>query len=172
MLCIALSPNQIKMKHPGIIQLTKELYAAQSLIHESGLYSAGTFKKGTRLFTVKGIDVPRIKKVNRWVDASTSILGTHSCNPIVYLNHSCEPNVVIKADFNIEAIRPIKKNQEILIDYSTIEDDSSWKMPCSCGNFNCRKVIRSFNHLPDDVKAWYSNYIPQRIMMHIPLFKK
>jgi SET domain-containing protein len=153
--------------------LSPDLFAAKSKIHGLGLFTNSPVAKGTRLFTVKGIDIPRIKNVNRWVDTDSSLIDLNSStNPILYLNHSCTPNVVVKSDFSVESIRPIKKNEELILDYATIENDINWKMNCSCKSTNCRNQITAFTNLPKELRSFYHNHIPQRIMMHIPLFIK
>jgi hypothetical protein len=50
----------------------------------------------------------------------------------------------------------IKPNEEIVIDYSTIiADDDIWKMKCSCGNKNCRKIIGKFSRIPKKLQKEY-----------------
>ena len=73
--------------------------------------------------------------------------------PTCYTNHSCDPNSGIRDKIKLIAIRNIKKDEEITIDYDTIEYD--WKMKCRCGSKNCRKIIRGWKYLPEKIKKKY-----------------
>jgi uncharacterized protein len=77
-----------------------------------------------------------------------------------YINHSCEPNCGIKGLFNIVAMRKINKGEEITWDYEMTEN-SDWQMTCQCGKDNCRKIIRAYRFLPDEIKWKYQNYISE-----------
>jgi uncharacterized protein len=77
----------------------------------------------------------------------------------IYINHSCTPNVMVNDQFEIVTIAPIKENNELLLDYSTTELDPYWKMTCKCGEFNCRKVLRSFQYLPAQLQNLYKKYL-------------
>ena len=58
------------------------------------------------------------------------------------------------------AIRDIKSGEEITIDYSLTEwsDDEdwaeydNWTMACACGSTACRKTIREFCFLPEQMQ--------------------
>jgi hypothetical protein len=82
-----------------------------------------------------------------------------------FLNHSCEPNAkAVKQDKKllIVAIKPIKKGEEVVIDYSTvIASDDIWEMECGCGSDSCRGVVKQFQKLPKKVKEYY---ISQKIV--------
>lgn len=71
------------------------------------------------------------------------------------LNHSCAPNAGIMRDFDVVAIRDIKKSDEITIDYSTTMDEDIWVMECQCGGDNCRRTIKDFKCLPRDLQKKY-----------------
>lgn len=79
-------------------------------------------------------------------------------SPWKYLNHSCNPNAGIKNNRDIVAMRPIKKGEEIVFDYAMNNIDT-WKMKCSCGSKNCRKIISTFDVLDDETKRKYKNYV-------------
>ena len=79
-----------------------------------------------------------------------------------FINHSCAPNAGVKGRVTCVALRDIKEGEEITFDYSTIEGDDLWQMPCACTAENCREVVRSIQHLPEEnFKAYFpyvSNY--------------
>jgi len=87
-----------------------------------------------------------------------------------FTNHSCEPNAGVKNTNQIVAIRNIKKDEEITIDYSTIsgipKNDSNyrndeWSMICNCRSKNCRGKIGYVLSLP---KKRLKKYIELGIM--------
>ena len=81
--------------------------------------------------------------------------------PYKYLNHSCEPNVGVRGRFLLTALRDIRADEEITIDYSIIEPDPRWFMKCGCGKKNCRKVVRAIELLPQKLFNKYDPYIPR-----------
>lgn len=76
-----------------------------------------------------------------------------------FQNHSCVPNAkVAKRDgrLYVAAIRSIARNEEVLIDYSTIiAADDIWEMACNCGADACRGLVRSFDRLPARLRKKY-----------------
>lgn len=77
-----------------------------------------------------------------------------------YINHSCRPNAGIKGRVTFVALRDIKKGEEITFDYS-ISEDSEWTLRCSCGEENCRGIIRGIRYLPRKVFFSYLPFIPK-----------
>jgi hypothetical protein len=94
-----------------------------------------------------------------------------------YVNHSCEPNAQVVKKKNklfIVAYKPIKKSEEIFIDYSTIiADDDVWEMKCNCGTKKCRGIIKKFKSLPEHLQREYvvSKLVPKYIQ-NINMSKK
>jgi len=58
-----------------------------------------------------------------------------------HLNHSCNPNAGFLENYNLVAVRDIKKGEELTWDYSTYESNPNFKMKCLCGSKNCRTTI-------------------------------
>ena len=137
-----------------------------------GIFAKKDFLKGESLFEVKGKfisgdvdeDIDERTRDNafrfdkeRYVSPGRGIGN--------FLNHSCNPNsrvVKIKGRLIIAAIKPIRRGDEVAIDYSTIlAADDIWEMKCNCGAPDCRKVIKRFVSLPKPIKQ---KYIDQRIV--------
>lgn len=55
-------------------------------------------------------------------------------------NHSCQPNTAYEG-LNVLTVQPIKKGEELTIDYATILDESAESFACKCHASNCRKTI-------------------------------
>jgi hypothetical protein len=77
----------------------------------------------------------------------------------LYMNHSCAPNAIVDKHLQVITLRPVAKNEEILIDYSTTELDPYWSMNCACGQPGCRKTLLSFQYLPLELKREYSRFL-------------
>ena len=140
-----------------------KVYIKKSKIHNEGIFAKVDMKTGEIVGIVQGPKKFKINlskkdalshpdwvgfKMHTWIDPVP---------PYKYLNHSCNPNVGIKGHRTLVAIRDIKKNKEITIDYSIIEADPRWYMKCNCGEKNCRGIIRSIQKLPPRV---YNRYLP------------
>jgi len=61
-------------------------------------------------------------------------------NPV---NHSCEPNIGYQGDstWNMYALRPIRKGEELLVDYAAFYDDLFPPIQCVCGSAECRGTV-------------------------------
>jgi uncharacterized protein len=64
--------------------------------------------------------------------------------PLLYFNHSCNPNCALNEKLEMFALQKINVDEELLWDYSTSMLERHWTMRCSCGKKNCRKFIRDF----------------------------
>lgn len=98
-----------------------------------------------------------------------------SGGPDDYLNHSCNPNCVMRVEGHraiLYSLYVIQAGAELTFDYSTTATDSidKWKMDCQCGDFHCRRVISGFQNLDPALqqkmkdKGWVPNYIAEPSM--------
>jgi SET domain-containing protein len=76
------------------------------------------------------------------------------------LNHSCGPNLGVRGERELVALRDIKRGEELSYDYSTTvgEDEpgeGSWWMRCRCGAKACRKRVGNWQSLPAPRLAYY-----------------
>lgn len=55
-------------------------------------------------------------------------------------NHSCDANTGLNG-LNVVALRSIKKNEELTLDYSQFLDENMEPFECKCGSSNCRGLI-------------------------------
>ncbi|PIR40355.1 MAG: hypothetical protein COV33_00145 [Candidatus Zambryskibacteria bacterium CG10_big_fil_rev_8_21_14_0_10_34_34] len=150
--------------------MVSKIIVKESKIHGKGIFTTRDIKKGEIVFIIKGNmvrweihnekeslygpDWIGISKT-RWIDPN---------GPARFLNHSCNPNCGIKGKITVRALRNIKMEEEIIIDYSTTEIDKFWHMKCNCGSKNCRKEIQSIQFLPKKVYNKYTPCIPTYFM--------
>jgi len=55
-------------------------------------------------------------------------------------NHSCNPNTAYHG-LNVVALRDIRKDEELTLDYSTFLDENMESFECKCGEPGCRRII-------------------------------
>ena len=65
-----------------------------------------------------------------------------------FVNHSCEPNAVIRDGVYLVVLRDMSAGEEVRFDYSTCMSDGHWTMECCCGASSCRGRIGDFRWLP------------------------
>ncbi|MES0881712.1 SET domain-containing protein [Roseibium sp. SCP14] len=85
---------------------------------------------------------------------------------MMYLNHSCEPNVGIKGQVCFHAMRDITKGEELTFDYATGDNDD-WRMECACGSSRCRETVSGKDWQIADLQkrydGWFSSYLQTKI---------
>ena len=62
--------------------------------------------------------------------------------PDNFINHSCDPNLRYDAAGNVVAARPIRRSEEVFIDYGCFIVNFDEPFDCACGSHNCRGRIR------------------------------
>ncbi len=125
-----------------------------------GVFAKRLIKKGEKIlkFTGRIVNAGQINKEksrrgdplqisdNKYIDLE---------EPGILANHSCNPNVGIKNDKILIALKNIKKGEEIRYDYSLTMDKSEWVMKCKCYQKNCRKIVKDFKYLPKQLQKKY-----------------
>jgi hypothetical protein len=139
-----------------------------------GLFAARAFRRGETIVPIEGrvVDYRLLwKRQGSRFSANCFRFGPETYldpgdGPGAFLNHSCAPNAAIVKTANrlyLVAAGRILKGSEIAIDYSTtIGDDDVWRMRCRCGTPRCRRVIRNFGSLPQELRAHYlaNGFVP------------
>ena len=75
-----------------------------------------------------------------------------------YINHSCEPNTVLKIIGKrafLFALKDISQDEEIFFDYSTSMSDGLWEIDCLCGASCCRGRITDFVFVEKNIQDRY-----------------
>jgi SET domain-containing protein len=76
---------------------------------------------------------------------------------MMFLNHSCEPNVGIQGQIVFVAMRDIAAGEELTLDYATI-DHNTEPMPCRCGAKGCRWTITGHDWQKPELQQKYGGY--------------
>jgi SET domain-containing protein len=85
-----------------------------------------------------------------------------------FMNHSCEPNCVIMGRTKVVALRRIEPGEEVTFDYSTNVGWEGFSMECECGTMGCRKTVRSYRQLPDELRGRYGACVSAFLLRPIP----
>jgi hypothetical protein len=109
--------------------------------------------------------------ISCWADASSK--QTLSATPIawksvmLFLNHSCEPNVGFRGNIVLVAMRDIEAREELTTDYALF-DDYEGSMECNCGRSLCRRHIDGRDWQRPDLQercsGYFSWYLERRIV--------
>ncbi|HEY9625240.1 MAG TPA: SET domain-containing protein-lysine N-methyltransferase [Crinalium sp.] len=79
-------------------------------------------------------------------------LDVHVEDPYLsYMNHSCDPNVLIDTTtLECRAIRPIEPLEELRFFYPSTEWDMNRPFICQCGSSNCLRIVAGAKYLALD----------------------
>ncbi len=128
-----------------------------------GVFAAGRIARSTAIATFRGApkwvwDIPKELwpyaiqvDYDRYVVPRRNSVGW-------YINHSCDPNCVMSG-LSIIAGRDVKSGEELTFDYSTDVDWAGFMMACSCGSYRCRRKIRAYRFLPDELRQRYGSSV-------------
>lgn len=85
---------------------------------------------------------------------------------MLFLNHSCEPNVGFAGNVVLVAMRHVAAGEELTTDYALF-DDYEGTMACRCGSPTCRRTIDGRDwrrpELQDRYRGYFSWYLQRRI---------
>ena len=76
---------------------------------------------------------------------------------MLFLNHSCEPNVGFAGNTVLVDMRDISPDEELTTDYALF-DDHDETMRCQCGTPSCRGIISGQDWQRPDLQRRYGSY--------------
>lgn len=76
---------------------------------------------------------------------------------MLYLNHSCEPNVGVAGNVVFVAMRNLAAGEELTIDYAMI-DDHQQSLACNCGTPSCRGTVSGQDWRRPELQERYGRY--------------
>jgi hypothetical protein len=82
---------------------------------------------------------------------------------MMFLNHSCEPNVGVQGQIVFVAMRDIAIGEELTLDYGTIDQDSE-PMACRCGAKGCRRLITGQDWQKPELQKKYGSYFAWHLL--------
>jgi hypothetical protein len=76
---------------------------------------------------------------------------------MMFLNHSCDPNVGIQGQIVFVAMRAIAAGEELTLDYATIDLDAE-PMACRCGADGCRGLVTGQDWRRPELQRKYGRF--------------
>ncbi len=105
----------------------------------NGIYAKHNFKKGELIARMTGIAVPYVLQHTLQITPDLHLYDPHFSGLLL---HSCDPNVTLDMNkLEIWALKDIKKDMPLTMDYASTEDILYRQFPCVCGAPNCRKWV-------------------------------
>ena len=85
---------------------------------------------------------------------------------MLFINHSCEPNVGFAGNIVLVAMRDIQAGEELTTDYALF-NDSDESMRCSCGTPSCRGVISGRDWGRPELQRKYGPYFSSYLLRRL-----
>ena len=82
---------------------------------------------------------------------------------MMFLNHSCEPNVGVQGQIVFVALRDVAAGEELTIDYGTLDHDAE-PMACRCGAATCRGTITGEDWRRHDLQQKYGGHFAWHLL--------
>jgi uncharacterized protein len=89
---------------------------------------------------------------------------------MLYLNHSCDPNLGVRGEITFVAMRDIRAGEELTHDWSMTDDDD-YSLECNCGVPDCRKTLTGKDWQRPDLQKRYSGYFSAYLARKIALLE-
>lgn len=86
---------------------------------------------------------------------------------MLFINHSCEPNVGFGGNVVLVAMRDIEAGEELTTDYALF-DDYEGSMECGCGRPRCRGRIDGHDWQRPDLQERYRGYFSWYLERRMP----
>lgn len=142
----------------------------ESKIHGRGLFATADIAKD-EIVAIKGghiVDrktlrekiMPVLGPVEIQIDDDLFITPTTDEErelSMLYLNHSCDPNLGMRGEITFVAMRDIHAGEELTHDWAMTDDDD-YSVECNCGASNCRKILTGKDWQRPDLQRRYAGY--------------
>jgi SET domain-containing protein len=87
---------------------------------------------------------------------------------MLYLNHSCNPNLGVRGAITFVAMRKIRAGEELTHDWAMTDDDD-YSEECNCGAPDCRKTLTGKDwqrrNLHKRYAGYFSAYLERKIVL-------
>ena len=85
---------------------------------------------------------------------------------MLFINHSCEPNVGFAGNIVLVAMRDISAGEELTTDYALF-DDYDGTMECRCGTPSCRGTVSGRDWQRPDLQRKYGSYFSSYLLRRL-----
>jgi len=85
---------------------------------------------------------------------------------MLFINHSCEPNVGFAGNTVLVAMRDVSPGEELTTDY-VLFDDYDGSMECQCGTPSCRGTIDGRDWQRPELQSKYGSYFSSYLLSRL-----
>ena len=135
-----------------------------SSVHGRGLFTTAPIERGTRLIRIRGAVVGD-SAIREYLSPFSTIasetgeeLLIHADDAVHFLNHSCDPTVLLSGDLELVARRDLEPGTEVTVDYATLMTGTDWKFVCSCGTTACRVLVSNEDWQREELQSRYEGH--------------
>ena len=122
-----------------------------------GVITYRGFKKGELVAVMAGEIIQELRQHSLQIDDTNHLYDIYFSG---YFLHSCRPNVSLDMkNLRVTAIRNIKPNSYLYMDYAETEEQLFKQFACGCGSRQCRGWITGYNQVPDELEPNYIDFI-------------
>ena len=89
---------------------------------------------------------------------------------MLYLNHSCDPNLGMRGEISFVAMRNIRAGEELTHDWAMTDADD-YSIECNCGAPDCRKILTGKDWQRPDLQKRYAGYFSAYLARKINLLE-
>jgi SET domain-containing protein len=89
---------------------------------------------------------------------------------MLYLNHSCDPNLGVRGEITFVAMRDLRAGEELTHDWAMTDDDD-YSVECNCGAPDCRKTLAGKDWQRPDLQERYAGHFSAYLARKIALLK-
>jgi uncharacterized protein len=161
--------------------LSPKTEVRESKIHGRGLFATADIAKD-EIVVVKGGHIvdrktlreqitPRLGPVEIQIDDDLFIAPVTEEErelSMLYLNHSCDPNLGVRGEITFAAMRDIRAAEELTHDWAMTDDDD-YSVECNCGVPDCRKTLTGKDwqrpNLQERYAGYFSDYLARKIAL-------
>lgn len=148
-----------------------------------GIFADALISHGTHIFTLTGertdydticelVDSGKLRNDDPLHIGEDHFLVLDSLSNL--FNHCCDPNLGVRRERELFALRDILPGEELHFDYSTTVppgwSSADWSMECRCGSAICRKILGDVLTLPPGRLEFYqqAGALTDHVLRHLP----
>jgi SET domain-containing protein len=125
-----------------------------------GVISYRGFKKGELVAVMAGEIIHDIRQHSLQISETDHLYDIYFSG---YFLHSCNPNISLDMkNLRVYAVRDIKPNDYLYMDYAETEEKLFKQFPCGCGSKQCRGWVTGYNQLPDEEDPAYIEFLSRQ----------
>ena len=163
--------------------LSPKTEVRESKIHGRGLFAIADIAKD-EIVAVKGGHIvdrkmlrekitPRLGPVEIQIDTDlfiAPVADEEREQSMLYLNHSCDPNLGLRGEITFVAMRDSRAGEELTHDWAMTDDDG-YSVECNCGASDCRKILTGKDWQRSDLQKRYAGYFSAYLARKIALLQ-